>query len=95
LGYQSGWNLTVAGSNNCTFLGANSSVSSTSTSYTQSVALGANSVIDSSNQIKMGTSSETAVFPSIASFQNTVNNYNNTIYFYNSAYSSNFANYKK
>jgi hypothetical protein len=53
LGYQSGWNLTVAGSNNCTFLGANSNVSSTTTSYTQSTAIGANSQITSSNQMKM------------------------------------------
>jgi hypothetical protein len=37
LGYQFGWNLTSAGSNNCTFLGANSNVSSTSTSYTFSI----------------------------------------------------------
>jgi len=95
LGYQSGWNLTIAGSNSCTFLGANSSVSSTSVSYTQSTAIGANSVIDSSNQIKMGTINETTVFPGIATFQNNINNYNNTIYFFNSAYSSTFVNYKR
>ena len=63
--------------------------------HTQSTAIGANSQITSSNQIKMGTSSETVVFPGIATFQNTINNYNNTIYFYNSAYSSTFTNYKK
>jgi hypothetical protein len=95
LGYQSGWNLTVGSSNNCTFLGANTTVSSTTTSYTQSTAIGANSQITSSNQIKMGTSSETTVFPGIVTFQNTINNYNNTIYFYNSTYSSSFVNYKK
>ena len=95
LGYQSGWNLTVAGSNNCTFLGANSNVSSTTTSYTQSTAVGANSQITASNQIKMGTYSETTVFPGIATFQNTINNYNNTICFYNSTYSSTFVNFKK
>jgi hypothetical protein len=35
LGYQSGWNLTTGTSNNCTFLGANTSVSSTTSSCTQ------------------------------------------------------------
>jgi len=79
----------------CTFLGSNTSVSSTSVSYTQSTAIGANSVIDSSNQIKMGTINETTVFPGIATFQNNINNYNNTIYFFNSAYSSTFVNYKR
>jgi hypothetical protein len=93
LGYQAGYNI-INGSN-CTFLGANSTVSNTSSTYTQSTAVGANSVIDSSNQIKMGSSSENTVFPGTATFQNTVNNYNNTIYFYNSTYSSSFVNYKK
>lgn len=63
LGYRSGWNLTSSASTRCLFLGDNCGVSSPTTAYTQSSCVGSNSVITASNQVVLGTASETVFVP--------------------------------
>lgn len=61
LGYGAGINL-ISGSNN-TFLGSSTDISNFVTNYNQSTALGYGAMIDASNQIMMGTASESVVIP--------------------------------
>ena len=60
VGYNSGYHLN--NSSNNTFLGYQTDVSG-SISITQSTALGANAIIDASNQIVLGTSTESIKIP--------------------------------
>ena len=78
--------------NKCTFLGSESRCSDTLNELSQSTAIGYNSVIDASNQIMMGTSSETVKIPGGLQYSSFLINVTNTslisplkqIYFVNS-----------
>ena len=65
IGAQSGVNLGYSSANNYnnTFLGANSDIEYQSTSYNNSTAVGAGSIITKSNQLVLGTSSTETYIP--------------------------------
>jgi len=60
-GYQAGMNNTTASNN--TFLGSDTDISPTNATWTESTAIGYNAKITASNQIMLGTSTETVVIP--------------------------------
>ena len=60
-GYQAGMNNTTASNN--TFLGSNTDVDSNTATWTNSAAIGYNAKITASNQIMLGTSTETVTIP--------------------------------
>ncbi len=62
IGYNSAYNF-IAGSRN-TFLGTNTHFDSSTKTYSNSTAVGYNAVINDSNQIVLGTSSDTVYVPS-------------------------------
>ena len=72
-GMASGSNL-YGQSNNNTFLGYQTNVTNIFNTYTQSTALGANAIIDASNQIVLGTSTESIKIP--GSYVGIGGNYN-------------------
>jgi hypothetical protein len=71
LGQNAGFNC--YGSKNCTFIGCNADCDSGFFSYTNSVAIGYNSKITSSNDIKLGTSSEGVTIPGYANIMGALN----------------------
>ena len=62
VGYQAGRDLS-GNSNFNTFLGFNTDISSNTLTYNNSTALGYNATIDASNQIVLGTASESVYIP--------------------------------
>ncbi len=74
IGFSSGQNL-VSGNFN-TFLGANTDITNSATTYTQSTAIGYNAKITASNQIVLGTSTETVIVPGTATFAGPVTSTN-------------------
>jgi hypothetical protein len=73
IGCNAGSNgLTSASNTNCTFLGYNTGGNSTTISYNQSTAIGANAQITGNNQIVLGTSSETVTIPGTLSVTGSI-----------------------
>ena len=70
LGYRAGYNQTTGASTNCTFLGATTAVSSITTAYTKSTAVGHGSTISASNQVVLGTATETVFCPNLLQVDN-------------------------
>ncbi len=62
IGYNAGQACSTS-SNNNTFLGAYTDVNNASSIYTNSTAIGYNAKIDASNQIMLGTTTETVIIP--------------------------------
>jgi len=73
LGFESGLNETNSSKN--TFLGAKSGVSNIIVKYENSTAIGYGSLIDSSNQIMLGTENISTVIPGMGYLTNTSTNY--------------------
>ena len=63
VGCQSGNATNSPSTSNCTYLGYNTGVSPSGSSYNNSTAIGASAVITASNQIVLGTASETVSIP--------------------------------
>lgn len=70
LGYRAGYNITTGASSNVTLLGANTSVAVATTAYSQSTCVGYASVISRSNEVVLGTATETVYVPGILQVQN-------------------------
>lgn len=70
VGFQAGYNQTSGASVNSSFFGAETGVASPTTAYTQSTALGYGSIISASNQVVLGTATETVYVPGILQVQN-------------------------
>jgi len=79
IGDQSGASCSQASSNN-TFLGANTNVANIATTYSGSTAVGYAASITASNQIVLGTASETVIIPGAITFASapTINGSNIT-----------------
>ena len=73
-GFQSG--ISDISGNNNTYLGFKTNIDNSNNVYTQSTALGANAIIDASNQIVLGTSTESIKIP--GSYVGIGGNYNPT-----------------
>ncbi len=70
IGYRAGYNQTTGASVNCSFLGAETAVSSATTLYTKSTAVGHGSTISASNQVVLGTATETVFVPGLLQVDN-------------------------
>jgi len=73
LGFEAGLNETNSSKN--TFLGAKSGVSNTTVNYENSTAIGYGSLIDSSNQIMLGTENISTTIPGMGYLTNISTNY--------------------
>jgi hypothetical protein len=70
LGYRAGYNQTTGASVNCSFLGAETAVSSATTAYSKSSAVGHGSTISRSNEVVLGTATETVFVPGLLQVDN-------------------------
>ena len=77
LGQNSGFNIGVGQTDRNTFIGSATTFDLVSSNYTQSTALGYGATISGSNQIVLGTASETVIAPNIMKV-NTIQNTSST-----------------
>lgn len=68
--------INTLNANNCTFLGSQARTNSTTTLFNQSTAVGANSIITSSNQVVLGSASDTVLAPNTLSATTSITSAN-------------------